>query len=295
MILDEYELRKFSSEEEADFSGFYAEISISALPPELFQRKQLISLVCQENSLEAIPAEIAQLEWIENLDLQANYLSEIDPAINQLKHLQRLELSRNQLKNVDFSGLTNLKYLYLSENKLKIFPPSLLILPQLKILYLDSNNLERLPAIPASLGELWVSSNQLNHIEPIDSNSLFGLNLSSNRLKTLPQINAPKLKYLTIHTNEFPELPPAIRELNQLESLALDFKLFDRQQIQYWPHLKWLDLYKPLQAPFDSEAILLEIEQIKADGVQLEKELLLTHPELKLQIHSYSQPRRVTD
>lgn len=295
MSSDEYGSRIFSLEEEADFSGPYTEISIRALPTELFQRKKLISLVCQENSLEAIPAEISQLEWLENLDLQDNYISEVDPAINQLKYLQRVVLSRNKLQTLEMSGPIKLKFLYLTSNQLKVLHPSLFQLPELKILDLSFNQLQCLPTISAPLEELWVSSNQLVHIEMIDSESLILLHLSDNRLKTLPQINAPQLKYLTINSNAFTELPPAVKDLNQLESLDLDFELFELPQLQLWPHLKCLTLYKALHEQIDTEAILLEKKQVTAYTTQLETALQFTHPELKLRIHSYLLPRRMTD
>jgi Leucine-rich repeat (LRR) protein len=289
MCVDEFELREYSPEEQEEFYGEdLIGIPFDTLPQELFLRKNLKSLWCRETDLKSISAEIAQLEWLENMDLQDNYLSKIDPAINQLKHLQRLDLTRNRLEEVDFSGLVNLKYLYLSDNRLKVFPPSLLALPQLKILFLDSNQIEYLPAISKSLGILFIAGNQISHMEPIDSDTLSTLYLSRNRLKTLPPINAPRLRHLAIHSNEFTELPSALLSLKQLEILELDFSLFDRQQLHFWPRLKELTLEKWFQSSSKNTAErALEIEQIKADEAQLQKELQLTHPELKLTIRVY--------
>lgn len=111
-------------------------------------------------------------------------------SLNQLNQLRVLSFKSNSLAGAipDISGLTNLKSLYLSDNRFSgDFPASIASLHRLKVVVLSSNRISgRIPATLLSLVRLYtlfLQDNKLTgEIPPLNQSSLRYFNVSGNRL-----------------------------------------------------------------------------------------------------------------
>ena len=130
-----------------------------------------------------------------------------DLAGIDILHLQRANIA--ELRSGDFKGLTNLRWLYLSNNRLSSLPPDLFS-ESSKINILDLNNNEFSEVPTEALSALW----QLSWLR-LDYNNLG--NLSPDAFAGLESVEVLRLR-----NNGIVELPPGVfRDLRQLESLHL--------------------------------------------------------------------------
>ena len=133
----------------------------------------------------------------------------------------------------DFSGLSNLLYLYLAYNELTELPPGIFSgLSNLRRLVLHHNALTELPpAVFSGLSSLRYLglSNALTELPPgifSGLSRLEQLRLDFNQLSELPQgifSGLSRLTWLTLEHNALTELPPGISGLSRLEVLRLRF------------------------------------------------------------------------
>ncbi|RYH13180.1 hypothetical protein EON65_36270, partial [archaeon] len=120
--------------------------------------------------------------------------------------LRVLDCSDNHLVEIaeNISELSELRELYVNNNRLTSFPPSLLACRCLVILHAQHNSIPSLPILtfPALL-TLDLSHNQLTSFPPSTHLPLLeDLALSNNRLTTLPSLRAnTKLKHLDVAYN----------------------------------------------------------------------------------------------
>jgi GTPase SAR1 family protein len=177
---------------------------LTELPSELFQLKDLTTLILNTNQLAELPTEIFQLTKLTELDLSDNELRTLSPHIGRLTNLTELSLGGNGLFSLpqEIVRLTNLTYLYLGANQLSTLPPHLFRLQKLTSLGLGDLHLLSLPP------EIFQLSNLTN------------LDLSFNHLSALPNeiVRLTKLKRLNLYANPLisPPLELAVRGMDTI-------------------------------------------------------------------------------
>ncbi len=129
-------------------------LQLTALPPKLFELKNLEWLYLDHNQLTTLPVELAELTSLRVLSVTHNQLTTLPPAFGQLQNLEWLYLAHNQLTTLppDIAELRNLKALSLAHNPLTELPKRIVMLPYLKILSLENTALESPPVEILSQG-----------------------------------------------------------------------------------------------------------------------------------------------
>ena len=219
---------------------FLSNLSLTHIPPEVWQLTQINWLHLNNNNLQSIPSGISQLTNLTVLNLSNNQLTSIPPEIAQLQIIQTIRLHDNQLTTLspEIGQLTSLRVLDLGNNHLQSLP---IEIGQLTLaeLYLDRNpNLDwmlTLTVIPA-VGYLDLSGNELTALpsEIGHQNFLRRLDLSDNHLSTLPReiVNLRGLHSIILDQNNFEYLPRILGQFTYLEIHADDNPLvFPSQEI----------------------------------------------------------------
>ena len=128
--------------------------------------------------------------------------------IYSIEKTHKIYLNALDLKELpdEIGNLTNVKYMFLDENKLTYLPTSMGGLNSLLKLNLINN---RLTNLPDSIGDLL----NLEH-----------LNLSGNKITSLPDSigNLKKIKYLLLSENRLKYLPSSMENLTSLQNLYLE-------------------------------------------------------------------------
>nr|WP_166155071.1 leucine-rich repeat domain-containing protein [Neochlamydia sp. AcF84]NGY94695.1 hypothetical protein [Neochlamydia sp. AcF84] len=145
------------------------EISLTFLPPELFQLSQLQWLKLDGSQLTNLPSVIKHLSQLQSLSLNGNQLTSLPSVIGQLSYLQTLDLSHNQLTviPIEIGRLSQLQNLFLKGNQLTALPAEIGQLYQLEWLDLSCNKLTALPSTIGQLSQLrnlFLNGNQLTTI-----------------------------------------------------------------------------------------------------------------------------------
>ena len=186
-----------------------SELSLDALPPELWKLTQLTRLNLSNNNLSELPSNIMQLTDLTDLDVSSNTITNLPDELWQLSQLELLNLSSNpyseQLQN-DIFDLKHLRELSLSNLQLDSIPDKIWQLSQLTDLDLSKNKLSELPL---TIGKL----TQLKHLD-----------LSNNILNGIPATigNLLQLESVDLSSNYLFTLPEEFWQLSQLEHLILD-------------------------------------------------------------------------
>ncbi|WP_213152361.1 leucine-rich repeat domain-containing protein [Neochlamydia sp. AcF95] len=145
------------------------EISLTFLPPELFQLSQLQWLKLDGSQLTNLPSVIKHLSQLQSLSLNGNQLTSLPSVIGQLSYLQTLDLSHNQLTviPIEIGRLSQLQNLFLNGNQLTSLPSVIGQLSYLQTLDLSCNKLTALPSTMGQLSQLrnlFLNGNQLTTI-----------------------------------------------------------------------------------------------------------------------------------
>ncbi|PDW01206.1 leucine-rich repeat domain-containing protein [Candidatus Chloroploca asiatica] len=146
-------------------------------------------------------------------------------------YVSQISLSNNRLKGAippEFSQLSKLNYLFLSNNQITGLPENLGNLIQLAQLMISRNQLTTLPESIGQLNRmtfLWVDNNQLTSV-PASIGTLSQLDwmdLSGNRLTSLPATlgSLSELRGLYLNNNELASLPTELGNLDNLDTLHL--------------------------------------------------------------------------
>lgn len=123
------------------------------LPPKPLQDNlprfhSLCRLVLRGIGLSRVPEALADMKHVKLLDLSSNAFRSWPHACSSMKGLEHLDLSRNVISTppeFQCSGLTQLKTLKLSANRLRSVPFEVSFLTNLEALYMDRNLLQQLP------------------------------------------------------------------------------------------------------------------------------------------------------
>ena len=191
-----------------DYHRKYAADTLTEIPPEVFDLKQLESLSLRANDLTELPAKIGNLANLKRLDLRNNRLQILPESFGKLTNLTTLIINDNQLVYLPscLGNLSNLGELYASDNQLEQIPESIGNLRNLRILKLKNNRIE---SLPDSVGAL---------------SKLAKLNLSNNQIQTLPNSlgNLSNIKHLELSQNRLRIIPRSIIEIEGLEEIYLN-------------------------------------------------------------------------
>ena len=171
----------------------------------------------------------------------------------------------SQLKELSLSGVTSLKSL----------PQWIAGLKKLEIIWLNHSAVESIHAdifqLPA-LKKLYLSSNLLQYIPPVLTESLELLDLANNKLTTVPE-SVTRLQYLDITNNPLQQLPAGLENIPNLtleleKKLALldyTYKGADGQGTIAYDHTRFF-------AKYDAGLLSLLEEQISATELDEFKE-----------------------
>ena len=142
-----------------------------------------------------------------------------------------IRLGSNNLQNSipsDFSSLSKLRALFISDNQLRELPANFGNLTQLTVLDLSSNQLTELPVSISNLINLTSLIIQVNQLTELptnfeNQNRLISLDLSGNQLTELPINfgNLSSLRSLALNNNQLTELPISFGSLISLEYLNI--------------------------------------------------------------------------
>lgn len=177
-----------------------------------------------QNGIDTLTREDFQgLGDLELLDLSQNELAQIPGgAFEMLSKLKNLDLSSNHMAHISkdsFSGLVQLERLYLHGNRIqKIDPEAFDGLEMLLELKLQGNQLSALPSLRFQrLLLLDLSHNHIPTLGPSDLQTphLEALKVASLGLTALDEgliASLGNLHELDISTNQFTEVPPALKQ-----------------------------------------------------------------------------------
>ena len=147
---------------------------ITELPTEIVELRGLEYLNLFNNCLEDLPSTISALPRLRELNIAMNRLCELPRGFGSFPGLEVLDLTYNNLTNTSFSANFTylgacLRALYLGDNDLTEFPPSIEKFVQLEVLVLRDNNISKIPVEICKcprLRTLHLQVNQINVLPP---------------------------------------------------------------------------------------------------------------------------------
>jgi small GTP-binding protein len=101
--------------------------NLKSIPREIFEMKELETLILTQNQIRTIPPTISILQNLKILDISFNQIKNLPENLFQLKNLESLNLSNNNIQNISYriTELKKLETLNLKENNLIIPPPEI--------------------------------------------------------------------------------------------------------------------------------------------------------------------------
>ncbi|KAK2095194.1 hypothetical protein P7K49_026610 [Saguinus oedipus] len=206
------------------------DVSLQALPGDVGNLANLVTLELRENLLKSLPASLSFLVKLEQLDLGGNDLEVLPDTLGALPNLRELWLDRNQLSALppELGNLRRLVCLDVSENRLEELPAELGGLVLLTDLLLSQNLLRRLPDGIGQLKQLSILKVDQNRLCEVteaigDCENLSELILTENLLMALPRSlgKLTKLTNLNVDRNQLEALPSEIGGCVALSVLSL--------------------------------------------------------------------------
>jgi hypothetical protein len=193
-----------------------------AIPPGVFEQRELLRLVAAEMALESLPRDVERLTSLTTLDVAHNALSTVPPLPPSIRILY---LGDNLLAAVPEAvrALTALEYLGLDDNNLAEIPEWIGDLSSLVELRIQGNALASLPPSLGALKDLRELHTRGNRLTSLPStlcglSSLRHLDLRDNKLEVLPPLAAlPQLDTLDLRANPLRDLPELPKSLNKLD------------------------------------------------------------------------------
>ena len=207
--------------------------SLTALPPEIGNLKQLTHLDLQFNHLTSLPTEIGGLSALTRLELRFSYIATLPEEIGNLSALTHLDLYAGDLITLptEIGNLSSLTTLDLGYNDLITLPSEVGNLTNLTRFVINHNQLAG--PIPSWIGNLValqyldLSRNQFTGPVPSrigDLSALTYFYLDNNQLTALPAEigNLTALEWLRLNDNQLTALPAEAGSLTALTELHLN-------------------------------------------------------------------------
>ena len=212
--------------------------------------------------------------------LYSNRLTEV-PKVQSVK-LRELRLNSNRIQSIPshvFDHTPALTELILDENQLSDISfsnDSFIGADQIRRLSMIDNQLTAVPlGLPASLEELYLSSNKINLVPAQSLNSLSNLRviyLDHNRLNdsSFEDDFAGRLAEIVLNHNQLESIPKLNAAIEELRLTSNSIESVSRQELQDAPRLKVLDLAFNAIRHVEDGAMerLFDLERIELDGHQ---------------------------
>lgn len=190
--------------------------TLTTIPYSFKKLNKLISCNLSFNKITILPNIFKQLSSLQVLDIRHNNINFLPSSLNKLNETVRENIMYDTGINIkcSYNSLYKIKYTFqniinlnVSNNKLIIFPTSILELNNLKILEINNNLLTELP----------VNINKLTNITE--------LYLFDNEISTLPLsfYELTTLTYLDISNNNITEIDNNINKLQSLYELDISY------------------------------------------------------------------------
>ena len=181
--------------------------SAGQLHPDLFKLESLNYLEISDTTLTLLPQQIGDLKNLINLALHRNHINTIPESINKLEKLKFFDLSSNKITSLpDPFHLSSLHTFNLGNNGLESLP-DFSKLTALSVLFIDHNKLTELPTGIGNVLEVHAANNQIGSVTDAfkDMQALKCLDLSENALREAPVdlTLCRKLKELNLKDNPF--------------------------------------------------------------------------------------------
>ncbi len=194
------------------------------IPHEIFNLKNLKTLILRSNNIKHIPNKIVKLTSLTELDLYDNLLSKIPHEIFNLKNLKTLRLVRNNIKHIPSKivELTNLTDLDLYDNLLSEIPDEIFNLKNLKTLRLGRNNIKHIPSKIVELTNLMVLDLYDNLLSEIPYEISELRNLSFPTLLNNP-LNSLQFGYVLPIKDDLYKLVNKIKKLFDIDNIQKHF------------------------------------------------------------------------
>ncbi|XP_066517435.1 leucine-rich repeat-containing protein 58a [Hoplias malabaricus] len=150
-------------------------------------------------------------------------------ADNPVLNLSRLQIQDLNLDNIGEAEKKQIQQVYLTYNRLSLFPTSICLLSNLEHLDLSNNSIKTVPEDITQLNKLKTLVAKNNHLDEASFPKRFGsmqiesLNFSGNRFREIPGqfMKLSKLQSLSLGGNRLKSLPAEIENLEKLEMLYL--------------------------------------------------------------------------
>lgn len=224
---------------------------LTTIPYSFKKLNKLISCNLSFNKITILPNIFKQLSSLQSLDIRHNNIKFLPSSLNKLNETVRervmydsginIKCSYNLLYKITytFQNITNLN---ISNNKLIIFPASILELNNLRILEINNNLLTELP----------VNINKLTNITDLYlfDNEISALPLSFYELTTL--------NYLDISNNNITEIDNNINKLQSLYELDISYNFITSLPVTFSQlHLSDLTLSNNMITTISDEICLM--------------------------------------
>ncbi len=263
-ILEKIQKNQAEQESVLDLRGQ----SLRQIPEQVRELSHLKQLLLADNQIQSLPSWLSELKNVDFIQLNMNPLHDVGAVENLVLDWGvwwRLRQS-GKLSDVQIAGLwlrweegdmleaalaLPLRWLDLSDQRLRSVPDRVCQCEKLQILYLNNNKLSILPAEIGqlqNLSQLNLFNNQLSTL-PAEIGQLQNLSqlyLSSNKFSTLPAEigQLQNLSQLDLRSNKFSTLPAEIGQLQNLSQLYLSSNQFSTlpAEIGQLQNLSQLDL-----------------------------------------------------